>query len=84
MYTSLTSLGFGGVAQEEIKTTLSPKNHVTKSVLIPLVRTHVNSLECQGRVRGTTPGGDMTPKPNPASNSYMVVVLEITIRCYFT
>ena len=66
-----------------MKINLSPKKFVKKSVSIPLVRTLVNSPECQGHVRGTTPGGVMTPRLNLANNSYMVVVLEITIRWFF-
>ena len=84
MYTSYTSPGFGGVAQEAMKINLSPKKFVKRSVSIPLVRMPVNSPECQGHVRGTTLGGGMTPRPNHANNSYMVVVLEITIRWFFT
>ena len=83
MYASYTSLGFGGVAQGAMKTNLSPKKFVKRSVSILLVRTLVNSPECQGHVRGTTQGGGMTPRPNLANNSYMEVVLEITIRWGF-
>ena len=59
---------------EAIKTTLSPKTFVKKSVLIPLAKMPVNSPEYQGHVRGTTPGGGMTLNPNLANNSYMEVV----------
>ena len=80
MYTSYTSPGSGGVAQGAMKTNLSPKKFVKKSVSILLARMPVNSPEYQGHVRVTTPGGVMTPRLNLANNSYMVVVLEITIR----
>ena len=66
-----------------MKTNLSPKKFVKKSVSILLARMPVNSPGCQGHVRGTTPGGGMIPRPNLANNLYMVVVLEITIRWFF-